>query len=138
MKRAVVFLLASLASVAFASTTMSIAMQDGAPVQLQSTTHGLSDALEAAVFKNRSGKPITAYRIGWVSLVEGKAKISRGVWMNTPGKIDSGADQIVPAQGIPINLAAQQMVFFVSDVTFADGTHWSASKSDVIKSSRHP
>ncbi len=137
MKRAAAVLLASFASTAFAATGMSIGMQANAPVQLKSATHGIPDALEAAVFTNRSGKSITAYRIGWMSIINGKSKMLHGVWMNVPSGIASGSDEVVPAQGIPINYAAQEMVFFVSDVTFADGTHWKASKLDLPRPAPH-
>ena len=136
MKLAVAVLLAY-SSLAFGATSMSIAVQRNAPVQIQSTTHGLSDALEAAVLTNRSGKAIIAYKIGWVSIVDGKARFHQSALMNTPGGIAAGMDQSVPAQGIPINKQAENMTFFVSHVSFADGTKWSADKADLLKQAVH-
>jgi hypothetical protein len=136
MKLLAAVLLASFASTAFGETGMLIARQDNAPVQLKSTTHGITDALESAVFTNRSAKSISAYRMGWTSVVAGKIHFYQGPWMNTPGKITAGADQTVPAQGIQINPAAQTMTFFVSEVTFADGTHWTANKTDLLKTNQ--
>ena len=68
-------------------------------------------------------------------MVNGKAEVHQSAWMNTPGGIASGANQIVPAQGIPINTQAEAMTFFVSSVSYADGTRWNAHKSDLLKQS---
>lgn len=133
MKLAAAVLLASLTNTAFAATSLSIAMQNDAPVQIQSTTHGLSDALESAVFTNRSGKSIISYRMGWISVTAGKAQVHRGVLMNVPGGLAAGTKQVVPAQGIPFSVAAENMTFFITDITFADRTHWRANTSALIK-----
>ncbi len=132
MKLAVAALLAC-SSCASAATSMSSAIQRDAPVQIKSTTHGIFDALKSAVFINRSGKVITAYQIGWVSVIGGKAEVHQSVWMNTPGGIAAGSDQTVPAQGIPINTQAQNLIFFVSHVSFADGTQWSAREDELLE-----
>jgi len=46
-------------------TLLLFAPQERAPAQLVSTTHEFPDLLMAARLRNRSGKTIISYRIGW-------------------------------------------------------------------------
>jgi hypothetical protein len=110
---------------------MILARQNAAPVQLLSTTHGLADALEKAKFQNRSDKVISAYRIGWAIVRNGRTTFKLGSWMNVPSGIQPEAVQTVLAQGVQLERHAQKMVFFVSEVRYSDGSHWKASRNSL-------
>jgi hypothetical protein len=111
---------------------MLIARQGAAPVQLIKTTHGLIDALEAAEFQNRGVKNIAAYRIGCAVVKEGRTTFVEGPWMNVPQSISPGAVQTVPAQAIRLDDQAQEMIFFVSDLRYVDGTRWKADRRKLV------
>jgi len=118
---------------AFASTgtTMLAAPQDSAPAKLVQTTHGIPDLLTAAKFLNQSGKSITSYRIGWAYVLPTKVEFHSGAVMKVPAGIHSGLVQEVPDQAVSMNAAANKVIFFISELTFADGSHWKASHREI-------
>lgn len=118
---------------AFAGQAMILALQTAAPVQITSIRHGLNDAIEAANFHNRSDKNISAYRVGWATTINQKVSFKSGVWMNMPVGVLPGTNQTVPAQGISLMRQAQKMIFFISDVRFADGSHWKTDRKSILK-----
>lgn len=120
-------------SSAFAGTGMVIAKQPNAPVQIVRTLHGIPDVLQSAWFENRGSKSIIGYRIGWASMSVGKSRFEMGPWMNVPAGVNPGATVEVPAQGVALDARAENMVFFVSEVKFADGSHWKANHGELLK-----
>ena len=114
-------------------TGMVIGNVTNAPVRLLSTTHTIKDALQSAKFENKSAKPISAYRVGWASVVNGKPKFRNPQWMNVPANIEGGTIQTVPAQAIKPDLQARQMIFFIAEVHFADGSHWKAKRNEIAE-----
>jgi hypothetical protein len=108
-----------------------IAPQEGAPAQLvPPTTHGL-DLLTAAKLKNRSEKTIISYRIGWGYVLQNGIEFHTGALMSVPAGVKPGRVRNVPGQGIHLAPGAEQVIFFVAELTFANGDHWTARKKDL-------
>lgn len=106
-----------------------IAPQQGAPAQLvPPTTHGLDDLLTAATLQNRSEKTIISYRIGWGYVLQNGIEFHTGALMRVPTGVKPGRVRNVPGQGIHLALGAEQVIFFVAELTFANGDHWTARK----------
>jgi hypothetical protein len=122
-----------LSSVSFAQTRLAPASPKDSPVVFVQTTHGITDALESAQWVNRSNHVVTSYRVGWLTVVDGKNDFQVGPWMNLPAGVIPGAKASVPAQEIPLNLKASSMIFYVAEVHFADGGRWKASHADVLR-----
>jgi len=114
-----------------AGTVMGPAKQPGTPAMLTSTTHTLTDALAAASLKNQGNKRISGYRIGWITIVNGKPRFKTGPWMNLPAGIDPGTVVSVPAQSIAIDSRADRMIFYVAEASFPDGTHWKSDRTSI-------
>ena len=105
-----------------------IAPQEEAPAQLvPPTTHGF-DLLTAATLKNRSEKTIISYRIGWGYVLRNEIELHTGALMSVPAGVKPGRIQNVPGQGIHLAPGAEQVIFFVAELTFANGDHWTAKK----------
>jgi hypothetical protein len=108
-----------------------IAPQEKAPAQLVSpTTHGF-DLLAAATLKNRSEKTIISYRIGWGYIVQNGIEFHTGALMSVPAGVKPGRTHNVPAQGVDFPPGAEQVIFFVAELTFANGDHCTAKKKDL-------
>lgn len=108
-----------------------IAPQEKAPAQLvPPTAHGL-DLLAAATLKNRSEKTIIAYRIGWGYVLQNGIEFHAGALMSVPAGVKPGRIHNVPGQGVHLAPDAEQVIFFVAELTFANGDHWTAKKKDL-------
>jgi hypothetical protein len=108
-----------------------IAPQEEAPAQLvPPTTHGF-DLLMAATLKNRSEKTIISYRIGWGYVLQNGIEFHAGALMSVPAGVKPGRIHNVPGQGIHLAPGAEQVIFFVAELTFANGDHWTAKKKDL-------
>ena len=107
-------------------------MQDGDPVQMVQSHHGTRDALLAASFVNRGDQPIVSYRIGWAIVKDGKTSLHEGPLMNVPGQIASGSTAEVPDQAVKFDTDARVYMFYVAEVTYADGTTWAATAKPLI------
>jgi hypothetical protein len=108
-----------------------IAPQEEAPAQLvPPTTHGF-DLLTAGTLKNRSEKTIISYRIGWAYVLQNGIEFHTGALMSVPAGIKPGKVRNVPGQGIHLAPGAEQVIFFVAELTFASGDHWTARKKDL-------
>jgi len=108
-----------------------IAPQEEAPAQLvPPTSHGF-DLLTAATLKNRSKKTIISYRIGWASILQDGIEFHTGALMSVPAGVKPGRTHNVPGQGIHLAPGAEQVIFFVAELTFANGDHWTAKKKDL-------
>ena len=118
-------------AVAAASVTMEIAMQRGAPAHLVQTTHGYPSLLTAARLKNDGKKLITSYRIGWAYLRPDGIEFHVGVLMNVPASLKPGDINDVSDQAIPFDARAQSVIFFVAELSFADGSRWTANNADI-------
>ena len=105
--------------------------QEKAPAQLvPPTAHGL-DLLTAATLKNRSEKTIIAYRIGWGYVLQNGIEFHTGGLMSVPAGVKPGSMHHVPGQGVHLAPGAEQVIFFVAELTFANGDHWTAKKKDL-------
>jgi len=108
-----------------------IAPQEEAPAHLvPPTTHGF-DLLTAATLKNRSEKTIISYRIGWGYVLQNGMEFHTGALMSVPAGVKPGRIHNVPGQGIHLAPGAEQVIFFVAELTFANGDHWTAKKKDL-------
>lgn len=122
------------------SITMNVAQQVDAPARLVATMHTVKDFLSGARLENRSSKAITAYHIGWLIQYPDRKENKEGVLMNVPAGIQPGRTYAVPAQAvyaseiIPTHPTA--LVFYVSAVTFADGSSWTADVDKLKEASR--
>jgi hypothetical protein len=123
---------ASLLPLASADTAMTLARQPAAPLQLIKTTHSLRDALEGATVKNLGDKSISGYRVGWAIVKNGKVTFQKGPWINLPAGVAPGALQSVPAQGVRLDEQAQEMLFFVAEIRYTDGSRWKADQQKLV------
>lgn len=120
--------------------TMNIAQQMEAPARLVATMHTVKDFLSGARLENRNSKAITAYHIGWLIQYPDRTEAKEGVLMNVPAGIQPGQTYAVPAQAVyaadlvPTHPTA--LVFYVSAVTFADGSSWTANVDKLQEASR--
>ena len=120
--------------------TMNIAQQMEAPARLVATMHTVKDFLSGARLENRSSKAITAYHIGWLIQYPDRTGDNEGVLMNVPAGIQPGRTYAVPAQAVDaseiIPTHPTALVFYVSAVTFADGSKWAAAVDKLKEASR--
>ena len=117
---------------AIAQTNVGPALQKGDPVQITESHHGEKDALLGAVFLNRSDKSILSYRIGWAVMKDGKTTLQEGTSVSIPGGAAAGAAVEVPDQQVLLDRSARVFMFYVSEVTYTDGTTWSAEAAPLI------
>jgi hypothetical protein len=109
-----------------------IAPQGKAPAQLISpTAHGV-DLLTAATLKNRGERTIISYRIGWGFILQNGIEFHTGALMSIPAGVKPGSIHKVPAQGVHLSPQAEQVIFFVAELTFANGDHWTAKKKGPV------
>ena len=108
---------------------LSMAKQDGAPVRMTQTLHGIPDLLQAASFENRSGKTITSYRIGWMTVRPDHVSFDRGSTMLVAAR--PGEMVQVPSQGVSAKMDIEKIVFFVDEVQFSDGSRWKADHKKI-------
>ena len=121
-------------AVASNSAALQIARQGGAPATLFGPTKftlGISDLLMTARLKNNSDKPIKSYRIGWAYVLRNGVQFHAGAELNVPAGIRPSETCEVPDQTIPLNLNAERVIFFVAELTFADGSRWKANNEDI-------
>jgi len=104
-------------------TLLLFAPQERAPDQLVSTTHEFPDLLMAARLRSRSGKTIISYRIGWGCVRPNAMDFHTGTLMSVPGGVKPGRIQNVTSQGVRSDPRAGQVIFFIAELTFADGEH---------------
>jgi hypothetical protein len=110
---------------------LGIAPQEKGPAQLvSSTAHGF-DLLTAATLKNRSKKTIISYRIGWGYVLQNGTEFHTGARMSVPAGVKPSKTCNVPAQGVDFPAGAEQVIFFVAELTFANGDHWTAKKKEL-------
>lgn len=126
----VVFALLSCAVFAL-SQGLSMAMQPGAPAHLVQTTHGSTSLLTAARLENDSKKPITSYKIGWAYVRRDGTEFHTGALMNVPAGIKPRVVYNVPDQVVSFDPRMQGVIFFVAELTFADGSRWNAANEDI-------
>jgi hypothetical protein len=111
---------------------MSPVQQTDCPLAIRQTTHAMVDAFTGGVLQNAGDKTVVSYKMGWVLVFRNakrKPEVTVGKIMNVPAGIESGATVVVPAQGVwvaKIHEDAKVVAFFVADVEFADGTHFTS------------
>lgn len=115
---------------------MLIARQRGAPARLVQTTHGISDLLKSARLRNDRDKAISSYRIGWAYVYPNEIKFNVGVPMNVSPSIKARTVHKVPDQAVPVDARANDVIFFVAEVTYVDGSRWQASNGDIEHDAR--
>jgi len=121
---------------------MNIAQQMEAPARLVETMHTVQDLLAGAQLQNRSRKTITAYRVGWLIQYPDRTENKQGVLMNVPAGIQPGRTYAVLGQAVNVTDIApthpNAVVFYISAVTFADGSNWKADVDKLKNMSRQP
>ena len=123
-------------SLSSAETLVGSSPQVGDPVHFSMSKHGLKSLLEAGTLESRASQPIVSYRIGWALSKDGKVSLHEGPWMNVPAGVEPGAKTDVPDQAVPFDTAAQRYLFYISEVTYADGTRWSAEATPLIEQAK--
>jgi hypothetical protein len=121
----------TLLSLTLESIRLVIAPQKEAPAQLVPPTSYGSDLLMAATLKNRSEKTIISYRIGWGYVLQSGIEFHTGALMSVPAGVKPGRIHNVRDQDIDFAPGAEQVIFFVAELTFANGEHWTAKKKDL-------
>ena len=109
-----------------------IAPQKGSPARLVQASFGVP-LLAAAKIKNESKKTILLYRIGWSYLDDDRMEFHNGDLRGIPAGIRPGRTQDVAGQADPMDHGAQQVIFFVAELTFSDGKRWMAKKNIQIQ-----
>ena len=59
------------------------------------------------------------------------AMVHNGALRGVPAGIRPGRIQDVAGQAVPMDPGAQQVIFFVAELTFSDGKRWTAKEKDV-------
>jgi hypothetical protein len=109
--------------------TLVIAPQKRSPARLVQASFGVP-LLAAAKIKNESKKIILSYRIGWSYVHDNQMEFHSGDLRIVPTGIRPGTTQDVAGQSIPM-ADAQQVIFFVAELTFSDGKHWTSKKQHI-------
>ena len=127
---AVAFLLIGCAA-AVTEVAMVMATQRSAPSHLVQIALEHPNLLKGARLKNDSGKPIASYRIGWANVRPNGIELRRGSLVTVRRGIKPGDTNDIPDQVVPFDESAQSVMFFVAEVTFADGTNWEVDIKDI-------
>jgi hypothetical protein len=109
--------------------TLVVAPQKGSPARLLQASFG-APLLAAAKIKNESKKTILSYRIGWSYVHDNQMEFHKGDLRSVPSGIRPGTTQDVAGQAIPM-ADAQQVIFFVAELTFSDGKRWTSKKKSI-------
>jgi hypothetical protein len=112
---------------------LGLASELNSPAKLTQVTNAVKDWFVSGTLTNEGGKKIVAYRIGWAVATGNAVKFAEGPWMNLPAGITEGESILVPAQNVQPQMQASQVVFFVSQVKFADGSKWKADRKRTLK-----
>ena len=115
-----------------AETLLGPAAQSTDPVQLTQTEHNLRMALDGATLLNKGQQPIRRYRIGWALVQDGKVSLHEGISMYVDGDVQPQATVHVPDQGVHLDPSVQRYLFYVSEIEYADGSHWNAEALPLI------
>jgi len=107
-----------------------IAPQRGSPARLVQASFGVP-LLVAARIKNESKKTILSYRIGWGYVRDDQTEFHSTDLRRVPSGIRPGVTQDVAGQDVPRDQGAQQVIFFISELTFSDGKRWTAKKKSI-------
>jgi hypothetical protein len=110
--------------------TLMIAPQKGSPARLVQARFGVP-LLAAAKIKNESKKTILSYRIGWSYAHEDQMEFHSGGLRSVPTGIRPGATRDVVGQSVSMDTDAQQVIFFVAELTFSDGKRWTSKKKNI-------
>ncbi len=89
--------------------------QPGSPAML---SPGTLNHAPAAMLRNRSGKTIIAYRIGWLDAA-GSPTFGKRI----DRRIGKGERVWINSRDFAVNPTAR---FFIAEVAFGDGTNWKA------------
>ncbi len=127
---AVAFLLIGSAA-AVTEVAMVMATQRSAPAHVVQTALEHPNFLKGARLNNDSGTAIASYRIGWANVYPNAIELRRGSPINVRRGIKPGDTHDVPDQVMPFNESAQSVIFFVAEVTFADGSNWEVDIKDI-------
>ena len=100
------------------------------PLGLISVTHdAVHDLFSSGIVRSHSEEAIAEYKIGWIGFLRNRA-IRRGVGRSivVNAASSAGENMDTPAQNISPELLSDSklLVFFVDEVTFLNGTKWSA------------
>ena len=79
----------------------------------------------------KAKKTILSYRIGWSYVHDDRMEFHNSDLRRVPAGIGSGRTQDMAGQDVPKDPDAQQVIFFVAELTFSDGKRWTAKKKDV-------
>jgi len=107
-----------------------IAQQEGRPGRLVQAAFG-SPLLAAAQIKNDSKKTILWYRVGWIDVHPDGTEFHKGELRNVSAGIRPGGTHSVTPQSGPPDVNAEQVIFFVAELVFSDGKHWTANEKDI-------
>ena len=130
-----VFLLAAFlvigGAVAAAQVAMVMATQHTAPARLVRIALEQPNVLTGAQLRNDSGKPIASYRIGWANIYPNGLQLRRANLISVRKGVKPGDIQDVPSQAIGFDEGSQNVMFFVAEVTYADGSNWQVDLKDI-------
>jgi hypothetical protein len=118
-------------AVAVNDVQMVMATQRSAPAHLVQIALAHPNVLKGARLNNDSGKAIASYRIGWANVYSTGIDLRQCGLVTARKGIKPGDTQDVPDQVIPYNESAQSVIFFVAEVTFADGSNWQVDIKDI-------
>jgi hypothetical protein len=110
---------------------MVMATQRAAPAHLVHIALEQPNLLKSARLKNDSGRPITSYRIGWANVRSNGIELRRGNLFSVRKEIKPGDTNEIPDQVVPFDESAESVIFFVAELTFADGSNWEVDIKDI-------
>ena len=126
---AVVFLWVS-GAVAATEVAMVVATQRTAPAHLVRVALGRPNLLTTQL-KNGSDNRIVSYRIGCASVRPNGIELHKGDLISVRGAIKPGDIHDVAGQAFSFDESAQSLIYFVAELTFADGSVWNVDIEDI-------
>jgi hypothetical protein len=117
-------------AVAATEVGMVIATQRAAPAHLVRGALGRPNLLTAQL-ENDSDNRIVSHRIGWLNVRPYGIELRKGVLISVRGRIKPGDIRDIADQAVSFDESAQSVIFFVAELTFADGSVWNVDIEDI-------
>jgi len=116
---------------------MLFARQADDPVHIVQASFGAENVLIDALLENTSHHKIQSYRLNWAVVKKDDVRLAKGVAVDVPANVDTTASFTIPG---PENAAKEDLsrhpnaiVFFISELQFADGQHWQSDTKKIRK-----
>jgi hypothetical protein len=83
--------------------------------------------------RNDSDNRIVSYRIGCANIRPNGIELRKGALISVRGSIKPGDVHDAAGQAVSFDENAQSVIFFVAELTFADGSVWNVNIEDIAQ-----